>query len=92
MNRRKSYEGPPTHPIPTELPVFSRRLTYLLNNRGRGSRADLSRKTGITPNAIANYQRGKHIPLLSVALAIAEEFGVTIDWLCGKDESQEGQQ
>ena len=86
---KKPPPGPPIHPVKSKMPVFYERLNHLLNLEGWGARTNLIHKTGICANTIYNCQTGKHIPLLSVALAIAETYDVSLDWLAGRTDKQE---
>lgn len=43
------------------------------------SRADLSRRTGITPQTIGNICNGLHEPKASILKTIADALGVTTD-------------
>jgi DNA-binding XRE family transcriptional regulator len=45
------------------------------------SQAVVGAAVGTTDSAIAHYEVGKHLPTLDVAIALAQHFGVTLDYL-----------
>lgn len=62
---------------------FSRRLRKLREKRGI-SRKALAELCGLSRNSVERYERGERIPSLTDAEEIAEFFGVSLDWLCGR--------
>lgn len=60
---------------------FSKRLIQL---RGAKSRRDFASEIGVSEGAIRMYENGSW-PSLEVALRIAENYNVSIDWLAGRD-------
>lgn len=40
---------------------------------------------GIAPTTLSAYENGTKIPVLDVAVKIAEAYGISLDWLCGRD-------
>lgn len=62
---------------------FRQRLQSLREQR-RISRIVLSELCGLHPDAIRRYERGECEPTLESLVAIAEFFGVTIDFLVGR--------
>ena len=40
---------------------------------------------GLSKNALANYERGKRIPRADALLLIAEYYGVSTDYLLGRE-------
>lgn len=63
---------------------FRQRLQSLREQR-RISRIVLSELCGLHPDAIRRYERGECEPTLESLVAIAEFFGVTIDYLVGRE-------
>lgn len=45
---------------------------------------------GASPSAMSGYATGKTLPPLDVAVKIAKELDVSLDWLCGNDEASAG--
>lgn len=62
---------------------FAKRLRRLRERRGI-SRKILSELCGLSRNTIERYERGERVPNLDDAAALADFFGVTIDYLCGR--------
>jgi len=60
---------------------FSKRLTQL---RGAKSRRDFANEIGVSEGSIRMYENGSW-PSLEVALRIAQNYNVSIDWLAGRD-------
>lgn len=63
-----------------EPQTFGERLQYLREKRGM-SRAVLSELCGLSRNMIARYERGEQKPGLDSLSALADFFGVSIDYL-----------
>lgn len=65
---------------PVLLTEVSGRLEALAKGLGK-SDAEMARKLKLKPQTWNNYSKG-HRPLpIDVALRLADEFGVTLDWL-----------
>jgi len=64
---------------------FGRRLK-LLRERKNLSYNDLAEAVGSTKSLIWRYEHGKSEPGLSALNALADYFGVTIDWLAGNGD------
>ena len=53
--------------------------------RGYGfSQPDIAKETGITQCQLSNYENGKTIPSLLAAIAIADMFDISLDYLVGR--------
>lgn len=65
-----------------ELLIFSQRLRELRASKDLTQR-DFSEKLGITPASLSAYESGQKNPSVGVAIKIAKEFSVSLDWLCG---------
>ncbi|MDE7243944.1 MAG: helix-turn-helix domain-containing protein [Oscillospiraceae bacterium] len=66
-----------------ELSVFAQRLKQLRQRR-RISRIVLSELCGLHRNAVSRYERGT-MPSFDSLIAIADFFGVSTDYLLGRD-------
>ena len=64
---------------------FPQRLR-MLRERNRVSRRVLSELCGLSKNMVARYERGERVPSLADAEALADFFGVTLDYLSGRAE------
>lgn len=62
---------------------FSNQLRRLRERR-RISRRVLAELCGISKSALSRYERGKRVPTLADAAALADFFNVSLDWLCGR--------
>lgn len=67
------------------MEVFSRRLQTLREKRGI-KRAVASELCGFSPNAFRRYERGEMEPSARALQIMAEEFGVSMDYLWGISE------
>lgn len=63
---------------------FRQRLQSLREQK-RISRIVLSELCGLDPDAIRKYERGEREPTLKSLMAIAEFFGVSVDYLVGRE-------
>lgn len=60
---------------------------FLMYQRKAGysfSQPDISSETGITQSQLSNYESGKMIPSLLAAIAIADCFDISLDYLVGR--------
>jgi transcriptional regulator with XRE-family HTH domain len=66
--------------------------SFLQFARKRGycfSQPDIAKETGITRCQLSNYETGKTIPSLLAAIALADMFDISLDYLVGRcDNSQ----
>lgn len=67
---------------------FPRRLQRLRESRGM-SRRILSELCGLSTNLIAVYERGECDPTATSLIAIADYFGVTVDYLLCRETRTE---
>ena len=65
--------------------IFSRRLVSLRAERGIMAK-DLAAAIGITKASMSQLESGLNAPSLNTLLALAEFFGVSIDFLVGKTD------
>lgn len=49
------------------------------------SQKELAKRTGVSVQAISNYEIGIQEPTSSRLIKFADELGVTIDFLCGRE-------
>lgn len=65
--------------------AFSETLKRLRKSKGftMGKMAD---ELGISSGSISNYENGQRLPDIEIAAKIADYFGVSIDYLLGRDE------
>lgn len=66
-----------------EKSVFPQRLR-LLRERQHRSRRVVSELCGLHPGAISRYERGEAEPDVKSLIAIADYFGVSVDYLIGR--------
>lgn len=64
--------------------LFPKRLQYLRERR-RISRKVLSELCGMSSDTVRRYERGEDEPKLSSLNALADFFGVSVDYLIGRD-------
>lgn len=65
---------------------FAVRLKRLREGR-RMNRRVLSECCGVSKNMISRYERGEQIPSIDTAAEIADFFGVSLDYLCGRQKN-----
>ena len=53
----------------------------------RFSQPDIAKETGISQCQLSNYETGKTIPSLLAAIAIADMFDISLDYLVGRCEN-----
>lgn len=62
--------------------VFAKHLREL-RARLRLTQKEFSKRVGITPATLSAYESGTKNPPVTTAIRIAEEYEVSLDWLCG---------
>jgi transcriptional regulator with XRE-family HTH domain len=70
-------------PIKTESEesiMLGSRIASLRHGYGL-SQAELARRLHISPSAIGMYEQGRREPSVDILIALAKEFGVTLDYL-----------
>lgn len=65
--------------------VFRQRLQRLREQR-QISRKVLSELCGLNTDAVRRYERGEAEPTISSVVALADELGVSVDYLLGRTE------
>lgn len=71
-----------------DISVFGERVRQL-RTKLQLSQRDFAERIGVTASALSTYEKGQKNPSIGVAISIATEFSVSLDWLCGvgKDTS-----
>lgn len=69
----------------SDLQIFSERLKQLRNSLNI-TQKEFAKKIGVTAAALSAYENNQKNPSLAVAKRIAENFHISIDWLCGFSE------
>lgn len=77
----------------SEFAPNATRCETVLPERLRGLRVatgyvidDVARDTGISSKTIGAFERGDQMPSVVSLVILAEYWGVSIDWLCGRDD------
>lgn len=65
--------------------VFQMRLQQLRERR-RISRRVLSELCGLNPDAVRRYERGEADPSIAAVISLADELGVSVDYLLGRTD------
>lgn len=65
--------------------IFPRRLQELRERR-HISRMTLGQLCGLSKNMIAMYERGEKAPSVYALIRIADYFGVSVDYLLGREK------
>ena len=67
------------------MSTFPERLRALREAR-RLPCATLSELCGLCPQQVGRYESGRQLPSLAAAVALADFFGVSLDYLVGRSE------
>ncbi|MEN3012861.1 MAG: XRE family transcriptional regulator [Dictyoglomus thermophilum] len=70
------------------IKIISERLRIARERKGL-SKKELAQKIGVAPSSITRYENEGRIPKASILLKISEVLGVSVDYLLGKEESEE---
>ena len=65
---------------------FTQRFSFLLADRNVTAYR-LSKDTGISDSMLARWKSGERLPSLESAIALADYFNVSIDYLVGRDDT-----
>lgn len=71
--------------------VIKNITSFLQFQRKRGFgyyQPGVAEQTGITQSQLSNYEKGKMIPSLLAAIAIADCFDISLDYLVGRCENR----
>lgn len=66
--------------------IFGERFKALRNAMGK-TQKEFSEFLGIPQPTLSAYESGRNKPTIDVVIAIANKCNVSIDWLCGRDDS-----
>lgn len=69
--------------------VFSERLKQAREKKGLSLKA-LRDSVGVSQSAMSHYANGTTLPTLDIAMKIAQELEVSVDWLCGNEDENGG--
>lgn len=67
------------------IDMFPQRLKYA-RKKAKYTMTRAAKKLGILQPTISRYETGKSIPAVDRVAAMAELYGVSMDWLCGLGE------
>lgn len=68
--------------------IFQKRLKELRNENG-ASQVTIAKALGITDRGYRKYEAGDSEPTLSVLIALADYFDVSLDYLVGRSDNPE---
>lgn len=68
--------------------MFSNRLKELRSNKHR-TQKEIAKDLGVAPTTYASWEQGKREPDQSATLKIANYYGVTLDYLYGRNQTPE---
>ena len=63
------------------------RLAILMERRGETQR-EIARETGVTLSVLNTTIHGKGVPSTGSLIRIADYYGVSLDWLCGRTDKR----
>ena len=52
----------------------------------RATQKQVAEKVGINMDQLCNYENGRHDPGISILIALADYYGVTLDYLVGRKD------
>lgn len=67
-----------------DITKFGARVKQL-RERKNLTQQNFAEMLGVTSATVISWERGGKCPSVDTALAIAEKFGVSLDWLCGRE-------
>ena len=70
-------------PVRIDSTIVAIRLRIARENKGR-SKVEVAKALNITTSSMTYYEQGKAIPSIDKLYALADYYGVTMDWLCGR--------
>lgn len=66
-----------------DMSVFGKRLKDL-RNKNNVSQLELARRTKLAQSSINHWEKGIHVPAITIIITLADYFGVTTDYLLGE--------
>ena len=70
-------------PVRIDSTIVASRLKMARDNKGF-SKAEVAKALNIATSSMTYYEQGKAIPSIDKLYALADYYGVTMDWLCGR--------
>lgn len=70
-------------PVRIDSTIVAIRLRIARENKGR-SKVEVAKALNIATSSMTYYEQGKAIPSVDKLYALADYYGVTMDWLCGR--------
>jgi transcriptional regulator with XRE-family HTH domain len=67
---------------------YKERIKELRTSRGL-TQKQLAKETGLSERGIQNYELGERVPTLQAAIALADYFDVSLDYLVGRSDVAE---
>lgn len=88
MTRIEPIAPPLSHEELTDqiMGRFVERLEYCMDRYGYGEMQKMCERAGVHYTTLMNYRKGRSQPSLGNLVRMADEFGVSLDWLCGRSE------
>ena len=66
---------------------FSQRLKQLRNDK-HWTQAQVAKRIGVTASMVSSYETDIRLPSYEVMIRIADIFGVTVDYLLGREDTR----
>lgn len=70
------------------MDVMLQRILELIGDK-HGATKQLAEAIGVSPNTISNWKSGTNKSYTKKADKIADYYGVSVDWLCGRSDDRE---
>lgn len=70
-------------PVRIDSIIVASRLKMARDNKGF-SKAEVAKALNIATSSMTYYEQGKAVPSIDKLYALADYYGVTMDWLCGR--------
>lgn len=70
-------------PIRIDSTIVASRLKMARDNKGY-SKVEVAKALNIATSSMTYYEQGKAVPSIDKLYALADYYGVTMDWLCGR--------
>ena len=88
MTRTEPKQAPLSYNERTDqiMGRFVERLKYCMDRYAYGEMQKMCERAGVHYTTLMNYRKGRSQPSLGNLVRMADEFGVSLDWLCGLSE------
>ena len=70
-------------PVRIDSTIVANRLKMARENKGY-SKTEVAKALNIATSSMTYYEQGKAVPSIDKLYALADYYGVTMDWLCGR--------